>query len=407
MKTRILLCWGYHRKGWITPFEHLNEDFDFVYLFYTTEEEEGQSFTNCKKVYWSQFSCAQQILSTVKPDKIVFMSLYSGYTMALNAAAKRKGIHTFIFQHGLYKTYQEYRFFELMQKEKEIKDRRQIPDLSNSSDTQLKKSQKRTLSFIFRSYSVIHWYKIVNQLFFIFVLRREGHYTAMKRVRFSDRIPDSYICFTENNATIHKELDKISDEIIDYTGVPELDVFFKEVNHGKPLIEGSYYLMVSQPFAQNQWWNLGVSVEQENEVCTKLANWCSSNSSKLVVKLHPENYESTWLVKHSNIIYAKELPVANLMHFAQGVFGSTSTLMLPAVYNKPCFLLLIHNSGFQKKVRELGLARGADYLNFTQDEIVFKTNDDKNVESLEEFEKKYLFKADGKSVERLREILKS
>ena len=107
-RLRILLCWGYHRSGWVAPFEQLNGEFDFHYLFHLSEEEEECSHTNQPRHYWNDFRAAQDILDEIKPDRLVFMSLSGLRPIALNMAARRKGIPTFVVQHGYFRSLENY-----------------------------------------------------------------------------------------------------------------------------------------------------------------------------------------------------------------------------------------------------------------------------------------------------------
>ncbi len=50
-KPTILLCWGYNRKNWVEFFEALNNDFEFVYLFYMYPHEEQEVFTENKEFF--------------------------------------------------------------------------------------------------------------------------------------------------------------------------------------------------------------------------------------------------------------------------------------------------------------------------------------------------------------------
>jgi hypothetical protein len=116
----ILLVWGYERESWVRPLEVLRNEFQLVYLRYIHRSEEEASFTKEKKIYWSDFENAQQIITEVKPAKVVFMSIYNGLDIALNTVCKRYNIPTFILQHGLFTSYEDYRKRELDYKRKGV-----------------------------------------------------------------------------------------------------------------------------------------------------------------------------------------------------------------------------------------------------------------------------------------------
>src|SRR5829696_6367648 len=97
-KPTILLCWGYHRKGWIEVFERLNDQFNFHYLYWVKKEQEPANHTNCPVHYWSSFGSAKDILVTVKPTKVVFMGSNSLLAIGLIRACAARNIPTYTMQ---------------------------------------------------------------------------------------------------------------------------------------------------------------------------------------------------------------------------------------------------------------------------------------------------------------------
>ena len=104
-KPVILLCWGYHRKGWVEPFEKLSNRFTFVYLFHIVKPENEVNYSSSPAIYWGDFTSPYDILNFVKPEKVVFMGVISGYAIGLNIACKNSGIPTYYLKHGLYQQY--------------------------------------------------------------------------------------------------------------------------------------------------------------------------------------------------------------------------------------------------------------------------------------------------------------
>lgn len=396
-KPVILLCWGYNRSGWIYVFEKLKQDFEFVYIYYRSIDEEKNPVTDARKIYWDDYTSGKDIIKKIKPVSIVFMAITSGYAIGLNSAAKSMEIPTIILQHGLFRTYQEYRILEQMDKANPRKTSITTANKPGSGFT-------RTFKFLLRSLPLSSIFSLPRLLLYFYIQRKKGVYYATAKVFLKYRLADRYICYSPRNAEIHKYLDHISDDDIVYIGVPELDPFFDNAALTPEKKPGKYHLLIDQPFAENQYFNLPINTDQMNEVYEKLASWCESNDSKLLIKLHPESYKSTWLLKRPSITYVRDANVVELIKNATGIFGTTSTLMLPAIYLKPVFLLLIHDSSFQQSVLDLGLAKGSDFFHFSVRDIEFI--EDKNEEKLTQFEQDFLFKADGKSAERLKLLIK-
>ncbi|HEY0354919.1 MAG TPA: polysialyltransferase family glycosyltransferase [Flavisolibacter sp.] len=396
-KKKILLCWGYNRKGWIAPFEALKDKLDFVYLYYRFPGEEEACYTDCDRIYWYDYKSGFDILDDVKPDAVIFMSLTSGFPIALNAACKTRNVLTYIFQHGLFRTYKEYRAIE--EADRKARKSNQVSSNDNSSNDE-EINGKSTLRFLLSSFTGKYYFSILPVFIYFSVLKRRGLYYASYHLPLDVRKPSRYICYTPRNATIYREMDKIGEDKIDYTGIPELDVFFQDHS---PVEEQDYFLLIDQPFAENRYYDFGVSKEQMNGFYEKLNTYCRSVNCRLKIKLHPESYKSTWLFSDDNIDYIQDANMVPLIKNAKGVFGTTSTLMLPAIFFKPCFLLLIHDSSFQKDMLEMGLANGADFFEFRPADIIFKK--EVNSQHKHKFVYSYLFKTDGQSVERLRQIL--
>lgn len=396
-KKRILLCWGYHRKGWVTPFEELNEDFEFVYLFYRARSEEKEVYTTCQRIYWDDFRSGFEVIESVRPQKIILMSVISGYSIALNMAAKRKGVPTYVMQHGLFRTYKEYRSIE----RNDRKQKKKVPAVGTGGKAV---GTWNTLRFLIGSMTGMLYFKLPVLLVFFYFQRRQGIYFASRRIRFRERRPDRYICYTWRNAVIYRELDQVAEENIDYIGVPELDPFFDPDDQRECESRDPYYLLIDQPFAENQYYHFSVTKDQTNAMYGKLADWCGQQGYRLLVKLHPETYGSNWLLAHPNIEYKTDCDIVCLIRKAKGIFGTTSTLMLPAVFLKPVFLLLIHDSSFQSRVLELGLAKGADFSTFREEQINFMRADTKP-SAQKQFEFEFLYKADGRSRVRLHDAL--
>lgn len=396
MKKKILLCWGYNRKGWIAPFEMLKNEFEFIYLYYTGVEEEEQSYTDCTKLYWNNFTSGFDILDRIRPALVLFMSIQAGYTIALNIACKKRKVPTYIFQHGLFRTYKEYRAIEQLDKQERAK----TPGRKQSKNLKRSAKLKSTLPFLLKSLSSQNFFFLPFIIFFLWLISEKGMYYTLYHMPLRFRLPDKYICYTPQNATIYTELDRVGEDKFLYTGVPELDPFF---NEAVVCSKADYYLLIDQAFAENRYYNFGVTREQMNACYAKLNTFCKTHGSKLVVKLHPESYKSDWLLQDANIEYVQDVDVVRLVKNARGVLGTTSTLMLPAIYFKQCYLLLIHDSYFQQAMLMSGLAKGADFFTFSPAEINFNYTPRDEMKS--QFVHDYLYKADGRSVERLKSIL--
>ena len=397
-KKTILLVWGYERRTWIHPFEVLKDHFHFVYLRYIHASEEEVCFTQEEKIYWSQFKNAKEIIEKIRPEKVVFMSIYNGLDIALNSVCKKYKIPTYILQHGLFTTYEDYRAREIYYKKAGVK----IPE--NHALT-ASKEQFSSLAFIKNSLSIKDMFSIWKLPLYYYLQKKESSLYASRNARFSQRTPDYYICYSKRNARIHIQLDNAGDEKFKYIGNPEFDDYFKSTYQATSI--SNYYLHIDQAFAGNRFGENIVSKEQMIDFLEKLNRFCVSKTAKLVVKLHPENYKSEWLPQHENIVYIKETnEMIALIKNASGCFGFFSTLLLPAVYFNTLILFKMSESDFQKDIQERGLALLLNFHDFDEKAIDFNQVI-KNREALNKFEEEYFYKTDGDSLGRLRVILNS
>ena len=156
---------------------------------------------------------------------------------------------------------------------------------------------------------------------------------------------------------------------------------------------------------RNKTPGFGISKEQTNAFYTKLANYASSQSAKLKVKLHPYSYDSTFLQSHPNIEYLKDVDMVELVLKSKGTFGFNSTLTLPAIYfGKCCLFRIWEQSDYQDEIKRLKIAQVLDYHTFTAESISFDKIK-KEPKFIKLFVEKYFYKADGKTTHRLKEIL--
>ena len=401
-KPKILLCWGYHRKGWLHAFNALSDDFDFYYLFHLTKPAKEVNHARTDNIlYWTDFHSSQQIISTIKPVKIVFMGIDSPNTIALNTVAKSKNIETLIVQHGMFHKYSDY--LRLAQEEMLERKKR---SMFNRSEEHV--DRFFLLKFFLRSVVMIAPLLLFYLAKLKLLKRKHLEIEALKMARSRYRQPDKYIVFTKYNASIYNERDGINEDMMIEMGNPELDAYCSHVR--KTDDNESYYLLIDQPWAEVKEYaspGYGITQGQTNNFYQKLADFADKQSAKLKIKLHPYSYNSTFLIRHSNIEYLKDADMVPLIMNSEGVFGFNSTLTLPAIYyNRCCLFKIWDESNYQNEIEKLKLAQVLDYHSFTEESINFDLIKP-NQQAIEQFVKMYFYKVDGKAIVRLRDILHS
>ncbi|SMG14957.1 hypothetical protein SAMN05661096_00716 [Marivirga sericea] len=362
---KILVIWPTHREDWILPFKTLSEEFEFIFLSGISYDSEQKNYVKdfARTVHWSDYNSAKHLLDSIKPDKLVFMSVDSGLNIALNLVAKQKGIPNYLLQHGIYTNYKDYRNREKIWKKKEL-----------AAQNNLAKSSSGFSSFRWINNSLEGFKKawLLPISLFIKASQKIGPYWAAKHLSFEAKKPDQYICFSPFNATIHKELDKIGEDRIQYIGSPELVQYLKKE---EDLIEENFYLHVDQAFAENSFGEETVSKEGMIAFYLKLSDFCLSKNAKLYIKLHPESYHSDWLPRHDNIVYLRKVDNFNrYIQSAIGCFGFYSTMVIPAVYWKPTILFTIFYSALQEALQDIEQVKIVPFRQFTAEELVFNAS---------------------------------
>jgi hypothetical protein len=200
-----------------------------------------------------------------------------------------------------------------------------------------------------------------------------GPYWAAKHFSFEGKRPQTYICFSPYNATIHKELDAIKEDRIEYIGSPEL---VKYLEKEQELIDEDFYLHIDQAFAENSFGEETVSKEQMIAFYGELNKFCLSKEANLYIKLHPESYKADWLPEHENIVYLRKIENLNqYIQSARGCFGFYSTMVIPAVYWKPTILFNIFYSGLQEAMKDLNQIKIIPFEHFKSSDLLFPTGE--------------------------------
>lgn len=400
-KPKILLCWGYHRKGWVKVFNSLSDHFDFSYIFYISKPNDEINFAEKSSIYyWKDFANAQDIINKINPGKIVFMGIEGSNTIALNITAKNLGIETLYLQHGMFHKFSDYvKWAEV--EDAERNEKKEFNESAQEVDRYfLLLFFLRTVLFV-KPLALIYIFRLQN------LKRKFPEILALKKLPSKYRKASKYVVFTKDNASIFYERDSVDENDVIEIGNFEMDSFFKGEKQDLNPFE-KYFLLIDEPWSEVKEYaspGFGISKDQTNDFYKKLSEFAKRNSAKLKIKLHPYSYASDFFVSDPNIEYLKETDIVDLILKSEAVFGFSSTLMLPAIYYKKCCLFnLWQEMSFQQDMKDLDIVQVLDYRNFTIDDIDFEKVNKSN-QNLELFVKKYLFKTDGKAAERLKEIL--
>lgn len=395
-RSRVLLCWGYYRKGWIAPFEELNGELDFHYLFHLTKDEEERSYTQQPRHYWNDFRSAQEVLDEIEPDSVVFMSLSGLRVIALNMVARRRGIPTFVFQHGYFRSLADYL---------------SLPSgpparVHGTKSVKSGSSALQAIAFMLRSNGARQPLETARAISMVLMAREAGYYRSQLRFRFRGRMPDRYITYSQETSEIHRQLDGAKVSSITPIGIPEFDPIFRLLASSNAE-RARTVLLIDSPNAENRYGVTTTTPKKKATFLEELAARLAERGCRLVVKLHPETFAATWLPAADNLEYVRDEAVGPLIQQARACLGFDSTLTIPAVIARPTMLFAEVESGLTKKARELGVAtvvKGVDYSDAQLDAVLDAK--ERSPVLLERFTTSFAHSADGNATQRLAAELK-
>jgi hypothetical protein len=385
MRPRVLLCWGYHREGWIRPFEALRDDLDLHYLFYRNRDEEEEPRTDAPRHYWFDYRSAASVLDAVRPDRVVFMALDGAWAIALNVAAKRRGVPTFIVQHG---------HLELGNDQPKIG----LRDAIGGG------SQSRTLSFLIRSL-IGSPRELVDSLRFLYAVRRFGPGTAALRYSFAARLPNYYVMFSPESTLARQKIDGADPSRMICIGVPEYDEIFLRVSPGSPAT-GSL-LLLDSPNAENRWDAITTTKGEKARFLAALDASAARMALPLRVKLHPETYGAAWLPELPNTTYIEDGDVAAELNASAICVGFDSMLIVPAVWLRPTILIRLRPSRVVDIARNLDSALVVDGLDEVDERLLREATPSLGgrLDERHRFVRRFALETDGHASRRLREVL--
>jgi len=399
MKT-ILLVWNYNRPDWIQPFISLKDNFRFVFLskFYKEEEIATAKALNIPIIYWTDFGSAGAILDKVKPDVILFMSVINFTDIILNYTAQKRKIRTVILQHGL--------FFDQKTYKENVRSLRERNALVKGRVFVRKRLMQWKIRYIISAvFQGFGFYSTIRLLQYLYDKSRTTDIEALERNRFIEREPNFLLVFTLHNAAVYHERDGLPYNKMKAIGNPFIDAHFQEHTNRKLPFENFILLIDTILYLENSpKKGFGFSKSDAVDVYIKILQYAKVRGKHLVIKLHPFAYNQRPILDDPSVTYIKgEFEATELIKKADSIISFPSTLILPALYYKPVLILNFMKNDFIELLKETKIARVVELNDFSPDiEDPFHNN------FVQQWvEEKFLLKADGRSVERLKESLQA
>lgn len=390
-----MLVWNYDRKDWIQPFLDLSDQFNFIFLnkYKETDDQFVSNTADLKKIYWTNYSSADAILNSVDPCAIIFMSINNFPDIILNRVAQKRGIPTIIMQHGLFYSQDTY-------KERE---RLLAGQPKKTNTVHMSASKSWQLSYLF--YGTVQGLGLKGAISlsrYLFQKRKFSDVRALEKNRFEERMPDKFLVYSKKNAIVYKQRDGVDDKAMIEIGNPTLDKYFKP-DSPATLPFSDYFLLVDSPLhvEKSASSGFGFSKEKAKDIYERILNYAKARGKNLVIKLHPFSYNEDNLLTGPGVFYAKdEYDPKDLIACAEAVISFPSTLAIPAIYFKPVILLKFAENSFLDFISRTGLpVIPVESISAESPDPVW------NQEARQFVIEECLYRPDGRSLERMQEVL--
>jgi hypothetical protein len=267
---RILFNWYYHRPDLTRHLLEAGAEHELHFI--DRHAQDSIDLPPATIHYWGDFASPYGLLDAVRPDKIVFSDIEAFHQLALNVAARNRGIPTLVLQHG------SRGAFEL---DLAVREPQRLA-LSGTSAW-----SARFLASALRPKNLLALPALSR---FVYERKRYELTAALQRNRFELRRADRYIEFSHENAGYHRSRDGVPEHRFTYIGNPTLDELFTRVPSYVPR---DYALLLDAPFLEAGGFTQGrISPEQKADYLVRLDRLCALQGLRLVAKLHPLTYDA-------------------------------------------------------------------------------------------------------------------
>ena len=401
-KPNLLVVYNYNRHDFLSYFHSCKHDFNFYFAEFVSPQEEKNKIYKAygQAIYWSNFNDVFQLLDTIKPSKVLFHYIESNFHVLLNVACKIKGIPTFIIDHGL--------------RDININIR-----LKNYLTPQAKAGRwKRFTDIIFTLLPRLKARRyLLNSLY-----RTPLPHKADLRSYISDRNnkantyitePTDFIAISTQTFNYYKHYYKLPEyRKAHYIGIPTFDV----LTSAQALISdrsSKKVLFIDQGLAQVGVF--GWTSAEYNKFLGNFIQILTDLGYYLYIKPHPrQNFKASKLFNTNTVSIVDDESIKEILPQVSIVIGFTSTYLLPIIAFPHTSVLTLENhpAGKLNVSKSLIDARVAHPIYDISKELPHALENIQKIHQQQlphkaKFTAEWMYKFDGKSGERLKNILLS
>ena len=407
MKENLIIVGDYNRSDFLYVARVMHEHYNIYFLEYTHEAEiiSDQYKKWGKAIFWGDYKDALDLVDQIKPKMVVFYFIETFNHVALNVTCRYKGIRTYHMEHGIrnYEMLQaninhiagqrKLTLADMLRKLKDIRSRVKGRFFFQNTVAKL----PETYSHFLKEYFRVRGSKTVFETFC--------------EVNNPLRIADSYISFSPKIFQFHKKSDHLPESYpVHFIGCPSFDYLADSAIN---ISAGNNILFIDNAF--ETYHIFGWHEENKIQFLDQLVSFVESRNKKLWIKPHPYANEKVYAAskKCRNVSFIEdEKNFDEAINDSKIIIGFYSTLLMPmmAMEHTVCFSLEMHPSSPEKEPSMFLVETGATKKinNWEQLGNAFENLDEISDEQ-KRFKKKFiedwLYKFDGKSTERLRNIL--
>lgn len=404
----VLIVGDYNRSDFLYPAKMFHQQIRFYFIEHLNEKciNNKEALQYGKVIFWKDFSDAYDLIEKIAPSCIVFYFLEAYNHVALNVAARMKGIPTYHLEHGV-RFFVEEANFNYNPPQPLLKKILSDPIrlISGAFDRQRNKrfySNTTKRSEGKAKECLEDFYKIRST---------HGILDTFKKVRNHLRWPDEYISFSPLVFEYHQAIEDLpQDYPVRFIGIPAFDHFAQWKNL---VTVDSGVLFIDQPMHEQNF--KGWTETSKKEFLFQLSSLINSLGRKLFIKPHPWNEKSLYrdILSDENVILVDN-DWSNIINRIDTVVNFSSTLLIPfmAMQQICCFTMEMHPDNRTKPYSYFFLDSGACHAVYSFQELKGNLTDrkvwhEKQKLAKENFIDKYMFRFDGKSSERFINIIRS
>jgi hypothetical protein len=407
-KQSLIIVGDFNRTDFLYVAKILKEDYRIYFLEYTVkseiERDEYQQYGGA--IFWSSFNSAQDLITKIKPVKVLFYFIETYNHVALNLACKLAGIKTYHIEHGIRS--HEFLKIDFSIPELSIGDKiKNYVEILGTFRARLKgrqffKNTVKNLPSVYANF-LTHYYNI---------RKKESIAQTFEIIKSEYRLAKVYISFSPKIFNFHVINDHLPPAYpVKFIGCPAFD-YLAELNIENATNESIIFIDNAFEAQQLFGWN----ENNKKQFLQSLINFSESTGKKLLIKMHP--YSN--LALYEEVINNRNVAIISNEQFVPAVANSSiiigfySTLMMPlmAMRHTVCFSLEMHPAPVAKPLSDFLTNTGASLQIKNWDELYQAYT---NIDFLyqqqsivkEAFIKDWLYKFDGKSSERFIEALYS